>query len=68
MKIKSNLVFDKSNNELIGYVDLGDPDVNYAHFDEAELEDLATYALVFMVRGISTFQVQSRLTSPQKGH
>lgn len=29
MKIQSNLVFDKQTNELIGFVDLGDPDVNY---------------------------------------
>jgi len=30
MKIKSSLVFDKVTGELIGYVDLGDPEVNYA--------------------------------------
>ena len=53
MKILSNLVFDKSGSELIGFIDLGDPDINYATIDEGGLEDLATYALVFMVRGIS---------------
>ena len=30
MKIMSNLVFDKVTGELIGYVDLGDPNVNFA--------------------------------------
>ena len=29
MKIQSNLVFDKHGRELIGFLDLGDPDVNY---------------------------------------
>ena len=30
MKVQSNLVFDKHTNELIGFVDLGDEDVNTA--------------------------------------
>ncbi len=30
MKIQSNLVFDKHSNELIGFVDLNDEDVNVA--------------------------------------
>ena len=30
MKIQENLVWDKHNGELIGYVDLGDIDLNYA--------------------------------------
>ena len=54
VKIKSNLVFHKDTNDLIGYVDLGDPDINYASFDEDHQNDLATYVLVFMVRGVST--------------
>lgn len=37
MKVKSNLVFDKVNGELIGYVDFGEPEVNYG-----------THALVFL--------------------
>ena len=32
MKIKSNLVFDKHNDELIGFVDLGDPRVSANNF------------------------------------
>ena len=52
MKIQSNLVYDKYNGELIGYVDLGDPDINYTTF--VEHNELATHALVYYVRGIAT--------------
>lgn len=47
MKITSNLVFDKFTGELIGFVDLGDPDVNFASLEKAD--NLASHALVFMV-------------------
>ncbi|XP_065064989.1 uncharacterized protein LOC135691144 [Rhopilema esculentum] len=50
MKVQSGLVWDKTTGELIGYVDLGDPDVNYATLDSQD--NIATHALVFMVRGI----------------
>ena len=33
MKIQENLVFNKYTGELVGFVDLGDPEVNYATFD-----------------------------------
>ena len=52
MKIQSNLVYDKYNGELIGYVDLGDPDINYTTF--VKDDELATHALVYYVRGIAT--------------
>lgn len=52
MKIMSNLVFDKVTGELIGYVDLGDPDINFATLDKADA--VATHALVFLVRGVCT--------------
>ena len=32
MKIQQNLVYDKYSGDLVGYVDLGDPDLNYAAF------------------------------------
>ena len=35
------------SNELIGFVDLGDPELNYAVLEE--VSELATHALVFMV-------------------
>ena len=52
MKIKSNLVFDKGTGELIGYVDLGDPEVNYATLDK--IDKVASHAMVFLVRGVCT--------------
>ena len=47
MKIKSNLVFHKDTNELIGFLDLGNPDNNFASFEESKQNDLASYAMVF---------------------
>ena len=52
MKIQSNLVYNKYSGELIGYVDLGDPDINYTTF--VGDDELATHALVNYVRGIAT--------------
>ena len=31
MKIQQNLVYDKYSGDLMGYVDLGDPDLNLHH-------------------------------------
>ena len=53
MKIKSNLVFDKHTGELIGFLDLGDPDVNFSTL-ESEKNSLASHALVFLIRGLAT--------------
>ena len=52
MKIQSNLVFDKPSNELIGFVDLGDDDVNAAVFDTPTT--LPSHVLAFMVRGVAS--------------
>ena len=52
MTLKSNLVFDRNTSELIGFTDLGDPDLNFATLDNCD--DLATHTLVFMARGICT--------------
>ena len=51
MKIQSKLVFDKHSNELIGFVDLGEEELNVSSFVSTEL---ATHALVFFVRGAAT--------------
>ncbi|PFX13118.1 hypothetical protein AWC38_SpisGene22826 [Stylophora pistillata] len=48
----SNLVFDKVTGELIGYVDLGDPDVNFGALEK--LDEVATHALAFLIRGVCT--------------
>ncbi|XP_033109046.1 uncharacterized protein LOC117110449, partial [Anneissia japonica] len=50
MKVQSGLVWDKHSGELIGYIDLGDPDTNYATLESQYM--IATHALVFMVKGI----------------
>lgn len=50
MKIKDDLVWNKHSGELIGYVNLGDPDVNFATLEK--LDDIATHMLSFMVRGL----------------
>ena len=52
MKIISNLVFDKVTGELIGYLDLGDPDINFGTLDK--VDEIASHALVFFIRGICT--------------
>lgn len=52
MKIMSNLVFDKVTGELIGYLDLGDPDINFGTLEKADT--IASHALVFFIRGICT--------------
>ena len=48
MKIQQNLVCDKYSGDLVGYVDLGDPDLNYASFN------VATHVLVFYVTGLTS--------------
>ena len=52
MKIQSNLVYDKYSGELIGYVDLGDPDINCTTF--VKDDELSTHALVYYECGIAT--------------
>ena len=52
MRIRSNLIYDKEGGELIGFIDLGDPDVNYS--TPQEENELATHALFFFVRGLAT--------------
>ena len=48
MKIQGNLVWDKENGELIGYVDLGDIDVNYVTLPK--VTTVASHVLVFLIR------------------
>ena len=54
MKIHSSLVFDKHNNELIGFVDLGDDDINVGTFDIPITMVSHILALAFMVRGTAS--------------
>ena len=52
MKISEGLVFDKYNGQLIGFLDLGDGEINEACLQKERT--LATHALLFLVRGISS--------------
>ena len=52
VKIKENLVSDKYSRLLVGYVDLGDPETNYASFKDHDR--LATHVLVFYIRGLAS--------------
>lgn len=54
MKIQQNLVFRKDINggELVGFVDLGDPDLNFATLDKPD--ELASHVLAFYVTGLTT--------------
>lgn len=52
IKVLANLVLDKVTGELIGLTDLGDPDIIFAALEK--VDDIATHALVFLVRGICT--------------
>ena len=50
MKIQDNLVWDKHTGDLIVYVDFGDAELNYATLQK--FTDIATHALVFLLRSV----------------
>ena len=50
MKILEDLVCDKYSGELIGFIDLGDININYATLKN--VEKLATHVSVFLVKSI----------------
>ena len=52
MKVMANLVLDKTTGELIRFIDLGDPDLNFGVLEKVDA--LASHALAFLVRGICT--------------
>ena len=52
MKVSCNPVFDKTTCELIGYLDLRDPDLNFGTLDK--VDEIASHALVFFIRGVCT--------------
>ena len=47
MKAQENLIWDKHTGNLIGFVDLGGPDRNYATLQK--LDEVASHILVFLV-------------------
>ena len=52
MKIMANLVLDKVTGELIGFTDLGDLELSYGAL--MKVDEIATHALAFLIRGICT--------------
>ena len=50
VKIQSDLVFDKHSGKVIGFVDVGDNDINVATF--SDLEAVATHVLGFQIRDL----------------
>ena len=52
IKIMANLVLDKVTRELIGFTDLGDLELSYGAL--MKVDEIATHALAFLVRGICT--------------
>ena len=50
IKVQQNLADDKHTHQLIGYVDLGDRQLNFSTFNEYNA--LASYILVFYLKGI----------------
>ena len=50
MKIQEDLVWDKHTGELIGFVDLGDTEVNHATMKNSQT--LASHVLVFLVKSV----------------
>jgi len=50
MKIMANLILDKVTRELIGFTDLGDPDLNFGSLEK--VDEIAS--LAFLVRGVCT--------------
>ena len=50
MKIQENLVWDKHTGDLIGYVDFGDAELNYATLQKST--NIATHVLVFLLRRV----------------
>ena len=60
VKVQEDLLWDKTTGESIGFIDLGDIDLNYASLQNAQ--QLATHILVFMVKSIANFLLYSFAT------
>ena len=46
MKIQLKLVFDKNSNEIIGFVDLGEEELNISSFGSTELATMPLFSLL----------------------
>ena len=64
MKIPEDLVWEKSSRELLGFIDLGDEELNFATFKDSS--QIATHVLAFLIRSIvnpSSFSLANFATS-----
>ena len=50
---QENLVFEKHTGSLTGFINLGDPEINFLSVGKTII-NLEKYVLVFMLRGITT--------------
>ena len=50
MKIQEDLVCEKNSGQLIGFIDLGDEELNFAAFKDTS--QVASHVLVFLIRSI----------------
>ena len=50
MKVQEGLVWKKNSGELIGFIDLGDEDLNFVTFKDTS--QIATHVLVFLIHSI----------------
>ena len=61
MKIQENLVCNKHTGYLIGYVDFGDAELNYATLQKST--DIASHFLVFLLRNPFKFSLANFATT-----
>ena len=47
MKVMANLVLDKTTAELIGFMDLGDPDLNFAVLEKVDAVASTYFSISF---------------------
>lgn len=69
MKVQEDLVWDKSTGELIGFVNLGDPNLNESSFKS--VSKLATHILVFMAKSVKnplSFSIANFATDGVSSH
>ena len=52
IKIQEKLVFDKYTGDLVGFVDLGDPEMNFSTFEDTD--KLVCYVMVYYIRGLAS--------------
>ena len=55
MKMQSNFVWDKQTGKLIGYVDLGDTELNDATLEKTDI--IVIHVLVFFICNIANWFV-----------